>query len=285
MPPEQAVLVLQHIACEPPAAYGDELAARAIASETLEVDRLTDPASLPDWRAYAAIIAMGGPMGTYEDEIYPWLAPEKALIGEAVRAGAPFWGVCLGAQLLAAALGAQVAPGPAPEIGVLPVTLDAEARFDPVFAPAPAAFAALHWHGDTYTLPPGATRLASSERYVQQAFVFRRAYGIQFHLEVGPELLREWGGVPAYRDSLARAQGEQGLEALLGAVAEVERAINGLARDLFARFLDRVVPSAPTAAQNSTGLPAGTTSTDPREPSSTERARPLSATRPPGAPD
>ena len=282
MAAERAVLVLQHIACEPPAAYADELDARAIPIETLELDRLLDPASLPDWRAYAAIIAMGGPMGAYEDELYPWLAPEKTLIGEAVGAGAPFWGVCLGAQLLAAALGARVAPGPAPEIGVLPVTLAPAARLDPVFAAAPPAFEALHWHGDTYALPPGATLLASSARYAQQAFVFRRAYGIQFHLEVGPALLREWGGVPAYRDSLARDQGAEGLAALLGAVSAAERAINGLARELFARFLDEVVGAGP-AAQKGTGLPAGTTSTDPREASSTVRAKPLSATRPPGA--
>jgi GMP synthase (glutamine-hydrolysing) len=283
MPPERAVLVLQHIACEPPAAYADELAVRAIPVETVEMDRLRDPASLPDWRAYAGIIAMGGPMGAYEDEHYPWLAPEKALVREAVHAGAPFWGVCLGAQLLAAALGARVEPGPAPEIGLFAVTLNGQARSDPVFADAPASFEALHWHGDTYTLPSGATLLACSERYEQQAFVFRRAYGIQFHLEVGAELLREWGTVPAYRDSLARDHGEGSLEALLGAVSEAEGALNALARDLFARFLDEVV-RAGQPAQNGTGLPAGTTSTEPREASKTERAKPLSATRPPGAP-
>jgi GMP synthase-like glutamine amidotransferase len=283
MTAERAVLVLQHIACEPPAAYADELAARAIPVETVEIDRLEDGASLPDWRAYEAIIAMGGPMGAYEDELYRWLVPEKTLISEAAHAGVPFWGVCLGAQLLAAALGARVEPGPAPEIGVLPVRLDARAHLDPVFATAPASFEALHWHGDTYTLPSGAALLASSERYEQQAFVFRRAYGIQFHVEVGPHLLREWGAVPAYRDSLARAQGEGSLETLLGAAAEAEGAMNNLARDLFGRFLDEVV-AASSPAQNATGLPAGTTSTEPREASSTERAKPLSATRPPGAP-
>ncbi len=115
---------------------------------------------------------MGGPVGAYDDALHPWLGPEKQLIAEAVRAGTPFWGVCLGAQLLAASLGASVAPGPLPEVGVLPVELTAAAANDPVFAAAPASFDAFHWHGDTYELPPGAVQLARSERYEQQAFVF-----------------------------------------------------------------------------------------------------------------
>jgi GMP synthase (glutamine-hydrolysing) len=187
------LLVLQQIACEPPAAYEDELVARSIALHRVEVD---EGEPLPDWRAFSGIVAMGGPMGAYEDERLPWLTAEKTLIAEAVHAGTPYWGVCLGAQLLASSLGARVYPGPRAEVGVLPVTLTESARHDPVLAAAPDTFVALQWHTDTWELPDGAVRLAGSDAYEQQAFVFGRAYAVQFHLEIGVALATEWGTFP-----------------------------------------------------------------------------------------
>jgi GMP synthase (glutamine-hydrolysing) len=231
------ILVLQHIGCEPPAAYEDELLERGLALHRVNLDQDQEP---PDWRAHSAVIVMGGPMGAYEETLHPWLGPEKRLIAEAVRAGMPFWGVCLGAQLLAASLGASVAPGPQPEVGVLPVTPTAQAAGDPVFAAAPASFPAFHWHGDTYELPPGAVRLARSELYEQQAFVFARAYALQFHLEVTRALVAEWGAVPAYADSLERLPGAS-LPALLEQLERVQDAAVALARRLFARWLTHVV--------------------------------------------
>jgi GMP synthase-like glutamine amidotransferase len=111
-------LVLQHIACEPPGAYEDVLRDREVSIERVEVDA-GEP--IPDWREFDAIVAMGGPMSV--NDPFDWLATEKLVVAEAVRAGAPFFGACLGAQLLAASLGAAVYPGPAPEVGLLPVTL------------------------------------------------------------------------------------------------------------------------------------------------------------------
>jgi GMP synthase (glutamine-hydrolysing) len=233
----QPILVLQHIGCEPPAAYEDELLDRGLTLDRVNLDRGEQP---PDWRAHSAIVAMGGPMGAYDDALYPWLGPEKRLIAEAVRAGKPFWGVCLGAQLLAASLGASVAPGPRPEVGVLAVELTAQAGEDPVFAQAPARFEAFHWHGDTYELPPGAVRLARSELYEQQAFVFERAYALQFHLEVTRALVAEWGTVPAYADSLERLPGAS-LPELLERLGRVQEATVALARELFARWLTHAV--------------------------------------------
>ncbi len=231
------LLVLQHIDCEPPAAYEQELLARGLSLRRVELDRGEE---LPDWREHSAIVAMGGPMGAYDDASHQWLAAEKLLIAQAVRAGTPFWGVCLGAQLLAASLGARVAPGPAPEIGVLDVELTGAAAADPVFAAAPASFPALHWHGDTYELPDGAVHLARSRLYPQQAFVFARAYALQFHLEADSALVAEWGAVPAYADGLERA-GEVTLPALLAQLAHVESAATALARELFSRWLTDVV--------------------------------------------
>src|ERR1700761_9575366 len=129
--PGPTLLVLQHIACEPPAAYEDEMRAWGVRIERVMVDQGD---ALPDWRGYAGIVAMGGPMGAYEDDSFPWLVAERSLIADAVRAGTPYWGVCLGAQLLAASLGAEVYPGPEPEVGVLPVFATPEAETDPVGA-------------------------------------------------------------------------------------------------------------------------------------------------------
>jgi GMP synthase (glutamine-hydrolysing) len=234
----EPLLVLQHIACEPPAAYEDELVARGIGLHRVEVD---EGESLPDWRGFSGIIAMGGPMGAYEDERLPWLTAEKTLIAGAVRAGLPYWGVCLGAQLLASSLGARVYPGPRAEVGVLPVALTHPARRDPVFADAPGTFVALQWHTDTWELPDGAVRLAGSDAYTQQAFVFKRAYGVQFHLEIGVALATEWGDVPAYADSLRALLGEDGLSRLTDAIGEHERQSIALARSLFSRWLEQVV--------------------------------------------
>jgi GMP synthase-like glutamine amidotransferase len=246
------LLVLQHIACEPPAAYEDELRAWGASLHRVLLDE-GDP--LPDWRDYAGIIAMGGPMGAYEDERFPWLAGEKRLIAEAVHAGFPYWGVCLGSQLLAAALGADVFPGPAPEVGVLDVQRTREGAEDPVFARCPDAFPALQWHGDTFALPPGAVRLASSPAYEQQAFVFSRAYAVQFHIEIDAALTAEWGRVPAYERSLEGVLGAGALPRLIEAVREREREMTTLARELFAAWLRHVVGLEPPAGGSAAAGP------------------------------
>ena len=238
MPGTPRFLVLQHIACEPPAAYEDELDARSCELARVQLDE-GDP--LPDWRSFDAIIAMGGPMGAGDDADHAWLTGEKALIREAVDAGTPYWGVCLGAQLLAASLGARVYTGAHPEVGVLDVELTAEGALDPVFCALPARFPALQWHGDTWELPAGAVRLARSEAYEEQAFAYRRAYALQFHLEVSPALAREWGDVPTYASSLERILGEGALPALVGEVTARATETLPLARGLFARWLDEVV--------------------------------------------
>src|SRR4029077_12745333 len=129
---------------------------------------------------FDAIVAMGGPMSVNDEAEHPWLVEEKALIRTAVERGVPFWGSCLGVQLLAASLGARVYAGPAPEVGVLPVELTPEAADDPVFAGLPQTVATLQWHGDTFDLPDGAVLLATSPAYRHQAFrVGPSAYGVQ----------------------------------------------------------------------------------------------------------
>jgi GMP synthase-like glutamine amidotransferase len=245
------VLVLQHIACEPPGVYEDVLRERNAEITRVELD---EGDALPDWRGFDAIIAMGGPMSVNDEDDHPWLREEKRSIGEAVRAGVPFWGACLGVQLLAASLGARVYRGPAPEVGLLDVSLTPEAMADPVLAGLPQALTTLQWHGDTFDLPRGAVRLAGSPAYPNQAFRFGRAYGVQFHLEPSREVLEQWAlrspDSPAPPVPLA----PEALRALLAAMEPHVAAATGLARRLIGRWVE--LAAAATALPGSARSPS-----------------------------
>jgi GMP synthase (glutamine-hydrolysing) len=133
----------------------------------------------------SGLIVMGGPMGVYDHDRFPHLVDEMRLIEAAARGGKPVLGICLGSQLLAAALGAAVKPSGRQEIGWHTVTLAPAAKADPLWSDIPTTFTALHWHGDIFDLPHGAERLASSQMTENQAFHYgKNAYGLLFHLEV-----------------------------------------------------------------------------------------------------
>jgi len=233
------ILVLQHIACEPPAEYGTVLTSRGHTLHPVEVD---EGEPLPDWRDYGAIIAMGGPMGVYEDDAYPWLVAEKQLIGDAVRAGLPYFGACLGVQLLAAALGGRVYAGPTPEVGILDVMRTEDGGSDPVASILPERFKTLQWHGDTFDLPEGGVSLFSSPMYANQGFRFGEvAYGVQFHLEVDAALADEWSRIPAYKTAAENVLGPGGLDQLLNGVAENADRMLPHARTLIDAWLDHVI--------------------------------------------
>ncbi len=215
---------------------------------TLHRVELDEGEPLPGWSDYDAIVAMGGPMSATDDAELPWLTDEKRLIADAVRAGAPYWGVCLGVQLLAASLGARVYPGPEPEVGLLPVVLTNEAEDDPVFRGTPRELVTLQWHGDTFDLPKGAVRLAGSPAYPNQAFRYRNAYGVQFHLEISREMAEEWGEVPEYAASLERTLGADAAQSFVRAIGDNAESMRAQGRLLFERWLDRVVMAAPVSA-------------------------------------
>jgi GMP synthase-like glutamine amidotransferase len=165
---------------------------------TMEIHRLDLSPTIPHPEDLDGFVVMGGPMGAYETEKYPFLEQECALISEMVKKHRPVVGVCLGAQLLAKALGARVFPGPANEIGFGCAQLGPEASKDPVFAAAGTDIPVFHWHRDTFDLPVGATLLASSPVYPHQAFRFgERAYALQFHLEVDPDTVARLETAPA----------------------------------------------------------------------------------------
>jgi GMP synthase (glutamine-hydrolysing) len=227
---------VQHIRCEPPGIFANLLRARGIGTDTVEIDEGDE---LPDWHGVDLVVAMGGPMGAYDESDHPWLAGEKEWIAQAVRAGKPYLGVCLGAQLLAASLDAKVSTGPAPEVGVLPVTLSANGQADPVFSVLGESFPALQWHGDTFDLPAGGVHLGSSAAYQNQAFRFGEvAYAVQFHVEVTDHMLNEWQHVPAYRESARQALGESGFESLARAFGSASSSMAISATRLFAAWLD-----------------------------------------------
>jgi GMP synthase (glutamine-hydrolysing) len=236
------VVVLQHIACEPPGEDEAVLLERGARLHRVELD---EGDALPDLDRFDAIVAMGGPMSVNDDAELPWLTAEKRAIAAAVRAGTPYFGACLGVQLLAASLGARVYAGPEPEVGVLPVTLTDDGAADPLFAGLPRSFPTLQWHGDTFDLPEGATLLASSPAYPNQAFRFgRSAYGVQFHVEVLPDMAREWAQVPEYGAYADRVLGEGGMGRLMGEFDAAEAAMRATGRSILERWAELVVPVA-----------------------------------------
>src|SRR5262249_23661140 len=139
---ELRLLVLQHIACEPPGVFSEVMREREVEPVAVELD---EDEPLPDWREFDAVLVMGGPMGANDDFEHAWLHTEKELVREAVEAGRPILGVCLGVQLLASALGAEVRTMDSPELGLLPVELTEEGRKNPLFDGVDDPFPSLQW--------------------------------------------------------------------------------------------------------------------------------------------
>jgi GMP synthase (glutamine-hydrolysing) len=231
------VLVLQHIACEPPGVYEDVLQERAARITRVELDERQTILG----GSFDAIVAMGGPMSVNDEDEHPWLRDEKRLIAAAVEGGVPVWGACLGVQLLASALGAKVYSGSEPEVGLLPVSLTEDGRTDSVLGSLPSEVITLQWHGDTFDLPVGATLLASSPAYPNQAFRVRNAYGVQFHLEVTPAMADEWSRVPAYRGYADRVLGPGSLPRLLDEFEVRASELMDHGRRLFEAWFDTIV--------------------------------------------
>ena len=179
---------LQHVAFEGLGAIEDWCASRGHAVEATRLFAEPLPASLE----VDLLVVLGGPMNVYQEDTYPWLAAEKEFLAQAIEGGTRVLGVCLGAQLLADVLGGSVSPNVEREIGWYPVELEPEAAMVPGFDRLPSRFAALHWHGDTFSVPPGALRLAESQACPNQAFSWNegQVVALQFHLEETRDSLR-----------------------------------------------------------------------------------------------
>lgn len=183
------VQVLQHVPFEGLGSIGPWLERRG---HTVTWTRLHQGEAFPEPGSFDLLIALGGPMSVNDEAELPWLAPEKRFLAETIAAGrAGVLGICLGAQLIAAARGAKVLPSREREIGWHPVTRVAVAADHPCAWLLPSRLEAFHWHGETFELPEGAVQLARSEACEQQAFaVGDRVIGLQFHLETTPASAR-----------------------------------------------------------------------------------------------
>lgn len=182
-------------------------------------------------------------MGADDDVVLPWIGDEKRLIADAVRAGVSFWGVCLGAQLLAASLGASVYRGVVPEVGIRRITLTQAGLRDPVLSALPAVTEAMEWHRDTFDLPAGAVLLAGSRRFAHQAYRFgHNAYAVQFHLELSAHSASKWREFPGYRGVWRKAK-QRKMIAVPGRLEMEGPQMQALAGEMLTRWLKRA-PSA-----------------------------------------
>ena len=184
------VLALRHVAFEDLGGFEPVLTERGYTIRHVEAGY--DDLALVDPLAGDLLVVLGGPIGVYEDEAYPFIRDELTMLRARLDAGRAVLGICLGCQMLARALGGAVYPGEHKEIGWAPLTLTAAGRDSPLAVLADE-IPVLHWHGDTFDLPDGATLLASTDVYPHQAFAWRqRALGLQFHLETTARGLERW---------------------------------------------------------------------------------------------
>jgi GMP synthase-like glutamine amidotransferase len=180
--------VFQHVAFEGPGEIARWARERGHA---LAFTRWFEGAPAPELDAVDGLVVMGGPMNIYEHRPHPWLRAEKEFLARALAGGRPVVGVCLGAQLLADVLGGRVYQNGTREIGWWPLRWRAEARAAPGWDFLPETSTPLHWHGDTFDLPPRAQWLAETPDCAHQAFAWGRlALGLQFHLEASAESMR-----------------------------------------------------------------------------------------------
>ncbi len=188
------VLIIKNTESEGPGTIEDHLRSAGIPWHVTDFNR---GEQAPEIDGFSHLVVMGGPMAVYEMNIHPFLRREAALIERAVKSGKHVLGVCLGSQMIAHVLGAKVYPGVQKEIGWYEVAITGDGMKDPLIAglalDGKKSALVFQWHGDTFDLPRGTVRLASSDLYPNQAFRFSdRVYALQFHIEVTPAILGEW---------------------------------------------------------------------------------------------
>jgi len=208
------VLVFQHIDCEHPGSLRQFLAEDKVEWDAVNL-HLGEP--IPNLNDYDALWVMGGPMDVWDIEECPWLVEEKAAIREWVSVlGKPYLGLCLGHQLLADALGGTCGPQKTPEIGVLEIELTEEGKVDPLFQGTANKQWCLQWHSVRVAqAPEGAVILAKSDVCSVQAMrIGSNAWSMQYHVEIEPDTVDNWGAVPAYAEALMSTLGDGALSTM-----------------------------------------------------------------------
>ncbi len=233
------ILVFQHVAAEPLGTLDRLIRARGHRIRFVNFER--HPDAEPDIDRYRGLIVLGGPMNVDQHSERQHLRTELRAIERALKLGKPVLGICLGAQLLAHALGAPVRRHTLQEIGWYPLELTEHGHADPVVSPLTPASPVFQWHGCTYDLPAGATQLARTTSCEQQAFRYgENAYGLQFHLEMDQPLIERWLSSPSYAEELASAGIEQNAESIRAASANQLAVMQPRAEAVFNRFLDLI---------------------------------------------
>lgn len=248
----EALLVIEPGTVEPVARLGDWLIE---AGATLEICRPAVGDTVPDsLDGFAGLVVMGGAMGCHDDETAPWLPAIRSLLGRAVADDLPTLAVCLGAQLLAVATGGRVARMDEPELGALLVAKRTSCATDPLFRSLPIAPDVIQWHFDEVVdLPPAATLLVSSPVAPHQAFrVGALAWGIQFHIETTPDIVRTWA-----RNDAPHLPNVD-FDALIARVDAVDADLVEVWQPFAASFMD--VVRAPQELAPRRGLPLAQTS-------------------------
>ena len=193
-----------------------------------------------DVRRYNGLVVLGGPMSVNQVDRHPHLRQEMDVLRTAIESGMPVLGICLGAQLIAAALGAPVVRNPVKEIGWSTVKPTSAAPHDPLFKHLGRSEQIFQWHGDTFHLPDGAELLAETDACRNQAFRYAgNVYGLQFHLEVDEALIRRWLATPAMRQEIAELSGAVDPDAVLDQTANNIGRSMRLSHSVFNTFIDR----------------------------------------------
>ena len=225
-------LVLQHINIEHPGIFLKFMKKDNIKIDTVELD---ENEKIPNLDPYDAMIVMGGPMDTWQEETFPWLKPEKEAIHKFVCINKkPYLGLCLGAQLLSEVIGGKVRKMKIPEIGVLKVSIKDNKS---IFYGLNKDLKVLQWHSyEACNLPANANLLASSPECKVQAFSFDKAFGLQFHVEQTNETVPQWACVPEYKSALEKTLGSNALEKFRNDVEKNLSIFNSSAKTIYKNF-------------------------------------------------
>ena len=231
------ILVCQHVPFEILGTLNPLLKSYGVRIKYVNFGR--HPDARPTLAGYEGLVVLGGPMNVDECERHPHLETEIELIREALELELPVLGICLGAQLVARALGARVRPSPEKEIGWYDVALTEQGRSDPLFAHFGPREQLFQWHGDSFELPDGAVHLASSGGCPNQAFRYRdNVYALQFHMEVDEPLIERWLSVPIHVAELAELDGRVDPERIRQATRRHIARLRTLADRTFAGFAE-----------------------------------------------
>ena len=227
-------LVLQHIDIEHPGVFREFMKNDNVQIDTVELDV---GEKIPKLDTYDAMIVMGGPMDTWQEEIHPWLVPEKESIYEfACVQKKPYLGLCLGAQLLGEVVGGKVNKMDNPEIGILNINIS---NHNSIFKGMKNNIKVLQWHSyEVSDLPDSTTLLASSDVCKVQAFSFERAYGLQFHVEQTNETVPQWSCIPEYKTALEETLGSNALDKFTSGVDDNLAAFNDSAKIIYNNFIN-----------------------------------------------